>query len=180
MRLRSLSLAATAMIAAVSATSPAQAAVLVLDGGWQAFTFGGEGSSWSDTFTFTITESALLKVTDAFNAGDQFLVTVDDGSTSTAMPTSVPTGLGDNIGSDYDTAYADPRWSSLGLELAAGSYTVSGTVLLSPFGAGGAAIELESLGAIPEPVTWAMMIGGIGVVGGSVRRRRANVSVSYA
>lgn len=37
-----------------------------------------------------------------------------------------------------------------------------------------------SFAAVPEPATWAMMIFGFGLVGGAVRRRKANVSVSYA
>ena len=34
--------------------------------------------------------------------------------------------------------------------------------------------------AVPEPATWAMMIVGFGAVGYSMRRRKANVRVSYA
>jgi len=34
--------------------------------------------------------------------------------------------------------------------------------------------------AVPEPATWAMMIIGFGAIGGAMRRRRANVSLSYA
>ena len=34
--------------------------------------------------------------------------------------------------------------------------------------------------AVPEPASWAMMIGGFGVVGGALRRRKANTSVRYA
>ncbi|MCP6473655.1 PEPxxWA-CTERM sorting domain-containing protein, partial [Klebsiella pneumoniae] len=34
-------------------------------------------------------------------------------------------------------------------------------------------------GGIPEPTTWAMMIGGFGLVGGALRRRRS-VQVTYA
>lgn len=35
--------------------------------------------------------------------------------------------------------------------------------------------------SVPEPASWAMMIGGFGLVGGAMRRRRkANVNVSYA
>ena len=30
-------------------------------------------------------------------------------------------------------------------------------------------------GAVPEPASWAMLIAGFGVVGASMRRRRANV-----
>ena len=35
-------------------------------------------------------------------------------------------------------------------------------------------------GAVPEPATWAMMIGGAGMVGGALRRRKANFSVRCA
>lgn len=33
--------------------------------------------------------------------------------------------------------------------------------------------------AVPEPATWAMMIGGIGVAGGAMRRRRARVTMTF-
>ncbi len=37
-------------------------------------------------------------------------------------------------------------------------------------------------GAVPEPATWAMMIGGFGMVGGAMRRtrRKQKVSVKFA
>ena len=35
-------------------------------------------------------------------------------------------------------------------------------------------------GLVPEPATWAMMIGGFGLAGGALRRRKATVSVTYA
>ena len=35
-------------------------------------------------------------------------------------------------------------------------------------------------GAVPEPATWAMMIGGFGAIGGAMRYRRRNVAVSFA
>ena len=34
--------------------------------------------------------------------------------------------------------------------------------------------------AVPEPATWAMMMGGFGLVGGAMRRRKAQVRVTYA
>jgi hypothetical protein len=33
---------------------------------------------------------------------------------------------------------------------------------------------------VPEPATWAMMIGGFGLVGGAMRRRKTQVAVTYA
>jgi hypothetical protein len=34
--------------------------------------------------------------------------------------------------------------------------------------------------SVPEPATWAMMIGGMGMVGGAMRRRRRKVAVGFA
>jgi hypothetical protein len=34
--------------------------------------------------------------------------------------------------------------------------------------------------AVPEPATWAMMIVGFGVIGGSTRYRRRKTSFSFA
>ncbi len=41
-------------------------------------------------------------------------------------------------------------------------------------------ISSSTAGAVPEPATWAMMIGGFGMVGGAMRRRRVNTKVSFA
>jgi hypothetical protein len=35
-------------------------------------------------------------------------------------------------------------------------------------------------GGVPEPLTWAMMLTGFGVVGGAIRYRRRSVSVSFS
>lgn len=44
------------------------------------------------------------------------------------------------------------------------------------------AFSLAGLASVPEPTTWAMMIGGLGLAGGAMRRRRAKVrtTVSFA
>ncbi len=66
-------------------------------------------------------------------------------------------------GFDDDVAAADAIWES-------------GTITFT----------YNTLGAIPEPTTWAMMIFGFGAIGGALRnrngrrKRKANVSVSYA
>ena len=43
-----------------------------------------------------------------------------------------------------------------------------------------ATFEYTVAGAVPEPATWAMMIGGIGMVGGAMRRRKVSTTVSFA
>ena len=44
----------------------------------------------------------------------------------------------------------------------------------------GVTINDVPIDPVPEPATWAMMIGGIGAAGGALRRRKATVSVRYA
>jgi hypothetical protein len=52
-------------------------------------------------------------------------------------------------------------------------------IFLRPNGQGGWFVNAASVGAVPEPAAWAMMIAGFGLVGGAMRRR-TKVSVSYA
>jgi len=42
----------------------------------------------------------------------------------------------------------------------------------------GGYIDSVNLAAVPEPATWAMMIGGFGLVGGAMRRRRSSNAVA--
>jgi len=55
---------------------------------------------------------------------------------------------------------------------------VSGTTSVSSSFGG----SINFIAAVPEPASWALMIGGFGLVGGAMRRRakQANVSVAYA
>lgn len=153
---------------------PATAAPIVLGSGWQPFSFGAVGSSFSRTFEFTLTGTAQFNVTDAFLDGDQFQIfinSVNQGLTST------PVNDGTNT-SNYDTAFASPKFSHASYLLGPGTYSVSGITHLSPYGGGGAAAELVA--AVPEPATWAMMLVGFGVIGGASRYRRRKAAVSFA
>ncbi|MBB5987260.1 PEPxxWA-CTERM sorting domain-containing protein [Sphingobium lignivorans] len=53
-------------------------------------------------------------------------------------------------------------------------FYVSGTLTIGYDEVGG------PVAPIPEPATWAMMIGGLGAAGAMLRRRKANVSVNFA
>jgi len=41
-------------------------------------------------------------------------------------------------------------------------------------------VNFGDAGVVPEPATWAMMIGGFGLVGGAMRYRRGKRAVSFA
>jgi opacity protein-like surface antigen len=39
-------------------------------------------------------------------------------------------------------------------------------------------VQLVGTASVPEPASWAMMVGGFGLLGGAMRRRKASVSVA--
>ena len=64
-----------------------------------------------------------------------------------------------------------------------GSYTISfrGTVSGPPAGVGGSIVfAAGDTPAVPEPASWAMMIGGFGVVGALMRRGKRTTRVRFA
>lgn len=158
------------------AAGAAQAGTITVGGAWQEFSFDGVGSSWSDTFTLVTAGPVELKVTDAFLSGDRFDVSVFDGFATTSFLTSLPTTSGDQIDSDYDAAFADARWSSGSIILGAGSYTISGTAVLSPFGGGGAAIRADRVDPVPLPSSALMGLGLLGGIGITLRLRKRGAS----
>ena len=56
--------------------------------------------------------------------------------------------------------------------------TVSGTSGSSASYSG--TLNVAPAAAVPEPASWAMLIGGVGLTGGMVRRRRQHTRVAYA
>lgn len=170
--------------------SPAAAAPIVLNQ-WYNFGFGGVGAGLTDgggtinginpasvdapatPWTFTLSSPGTLYVTDGFLSGDQFEIT-DFGGVIGA--TSAP-GNG-NCGNNITNCWNDATMSKGTFALAAGNHSISGTVLLSPFGSGAGFFQVVGRGggAVPEPGTWLMMIGGFAVMGGALRRRQRELS----
>ena len=168
-------MAATAAVAALGlAAAPAVADTIVQDGGWDVFEFGGAGSAVFDQqnnidFTFTLTSSSTLRITDGYFDGDQFDVIIngiDQGATST--PTFATTYIGDA----WTNAFESSNFSHASYDLGPGTYDVQAYMLQSPYGAGAGAFSLGVLPArVPEPATWGLMLVGFAAVGFAARRR---------
>ena len=168
--------AASALFASMTASGTA----ITPDAGWYGFCFGGVGSAAAaggcqgegvgeagNTMTFTLTDPSLLKVTDAYKVGDVFDIYVDS---VLAFTTSAP-GAGIET-SNPDDAFESGYYSAGSLLLGAGSYSVDIIVVASPFGGGGAYVEVQS--AIPVPAAvWLFGSGLLGLVGLARRKKAA-------
>jgi hypothetical protein len=136
----------------------------------QTFTGTGLTNATSARFVFSMDNYTSAGVLNAF---DVLINGVDVGDYSFTS-----TGAG-KLNFDLTYAFASIAGDSYSLMLRASSTVPPG---LSSYNwlPGGSATLTNGTGAVPEPATWAMMIGGFGLVGASMRYRRRNVSVSFA
>lgn len=173
--LKCLMLISVMVMPALKAEAVVPTSSLDVDNGWYIFNAGGTGSEWDRAYSFSLSSSAILTVTDVFLSGDRYEVI--DLNSSTLGLTSIPTSIGDQIFADFDAALSDPRWSSGQFPLSAGSYLIHGRVESSPFtnSAGGLRVDTTST-AVPEPATVLLLAIGVSVAG-LQRRMKKKASV---
>ncbi len=120
-------------------------------------------------WTFTLSAPGTLTVLDLFNSTDQFEIFNFGASLGlTSAPTS-----GASCGGDIACALADSRYSIGIFNLAAGSYSITGTQTLGTAGAG---VFQVASATVPEPGSTLLLVLGLGLAGGLllVRRRRTS------
>ena len=172
---------ATAAVSALFAM-PASAAVYVLGSftvpptavvNFTPTTITNTGG-FQDEFRFTLLSTLTLTVGGFNTSAIPGINNLDFGAVE------LRSGLGNSgtlVGSFINGGnVAGFETSSLGeVRLAAGDYTivVNGNVTKGPARYDGNAV----FAAVPEPATWAMMLGGFGLLGGAVRRSRRATTV---
>jgi hypothetical protein len=119
-----------------------------------------------DTYQFSINFPKTL-------TGSLFtqFVTIDQNVNFPLRGSSIQGGTLAGISLFTVTSGANPDVGSIGpLLLGAGTYTVQ---IRSFSGPNGTYTGALSLGAVPEPATWAFLILGFGLIGGAIRRRKS-------
>jgi hypothetical protein len=176
---------AIAVICALAVSAPAYAQSVTGPGdGYNKFisekgtgTFGNNGplaGEFTNVFTFNVTSRGVV-ASDFSNAA------TGNGASSDIDFTSA-TLTGNGTTTSYTKLLGEPNsltelWSFTPFQIAAGTYTL--TVSGVSFGNKATFAGNFNVAAVPEPATWAMMIGGFGMVGGAMRRRRVSTKVSF-
>lgn len=178
------------LLALAGFTNVEATTVIVLpNGSWNPFDISDIGSTagdlnWYDindgsALSFSVTVAAgqigTLTVVDAGFSGDMFSVSANGNAL--ALTTAAVNSYPASIGLDFDGALADAKFSRGTYGLNAGTYLITGTLNFSalddmgaPLNATVGALRLE-VAPIPEASTLAMLLAGLGLVGGVVRRR---------
>jgi len=134
-----------------------------------------DGSALSFTFTVDAGYTGKLTVVDAGFSGDRF--TVFSGISSLGNSSAAVNSYPNSIGLDFDAALANSNFSRGIYELAAGTYTITGSLLTSalddtnsPLNATVGALRVD-VSPVPLPAAALLLLNGLGVFGFAARRR---------
>ncbi len=121
------------------------------------------------SFWYTSSTSASVTVWDGLDGTGNLLGTINLAAQNTQNCTGDPTGSFCN-------------WTNAGVAFGgtAKSINFGGTANQTGYDNITFGSDRATGGAVPEPATWAMMIGGFGMVGGAMRYRRRKTSISFA
>jgi hypothetical protein len=195
--MRKLSLALAGAVALASA-SAAQATITVVDGSTNVdvtrvhqatsatgtayinyqspdpLSPGGEGGSFSNMLTFYNDTAGIYNLSVLTQLAANGMAEVNF-TTLTLTGAGIPGGMVTFGGpTSNGTAWT---YAISNLALGVGTYTVNLAGTTNMDGAFQGTVKFNLAGGVPEPATWGLMLLGFGLVGGSMRRRRAQVAL---
>lgn len=174
-----------AVSAAVAICSPASAATFTFAGSW----FVGDGPVWSSNPTVYSGQDAAALLFGG-TASDYAISTIDNNVANINFSAFVD-GWGDEtflttaVSQSYKFDDGAPGYDAPGGTATAYSAFVFDHSCFNRYnnmqdvcapGEPGQNFAFRVSGVVPEPATWAMMIGGFGLAGATLRRRRAIVA----
>ena len=134
-----------------------------LDGSYYAFLQSLNGTTSSIFQNVTVT------------AGKYMVSWLAGGRTNYSGPVNYTVSLGSQIYSGGLTQAQPFTATSAIVTLAGGTYTLAFSAHTDS-GDNSALIDKVSIAAVPEPATWALMIGGFGMIGATMRRRATQLA----
>jgi hypothetical protein len=175
--IRSIFCTIAAAAAVFTVSSSANATAIGLAGNPATYLSGFFGAnvdgSFTDTWTFNVPADGLISsLVGSANVSSSSGLTFSSVKLNGVDLTFIP-ALPNKAFSFADLPVAAGLQTLLISGSGTGSY--SGTVAYAPFGSGG-----NPQGAVPEPVSWALMLCGFGMMGGVLRsNRHRNVAVKF-
>lgn len=166
---------------ALAALTPAHAATLPTDGSWTEFSVDGfatpyfgwvdiDGAPVSFDVTIAAGQVGTLTVVDTGFSGDRFHV-YDRGTLLGSTSIAAYGDVGGAITFDADAALAG-GFSRGTFMLGAGTHSISGLLFASATDTTIGSLKL-TVSPVPEPATLGLLLIGLGLVIGALRRRNA-------
>lgn len=140
-------------------------------------TYHNKSGSFSDYLTFTNDVAGIYNLSMLTQLGRNGAAMVNF-TTLTLSGASIPGGYITFGGpTNNGTAWT---YAISNLTLGAGQYTINLAGTAKPDAAWQGTLKFNLAGGVPEPATWAMMLIGFGMMGATVRHRRAKATFQPA
>jgi len=169
----------TAMATVCLVAAPAAALTLTPDTGWSDdLLVFPSGPTVGSPIDFTVDVASSFKLTDCCVAGDTYRLFSSGSLLATSSyygGAPLPQYSGNSF---YEAFWESPAYSKIDYLIGPGTYSF---IVVGDGAAGvpaslGLRVDTVVTAAVPEPSTWAMMIGGFGLIGGTLRRRAPKLS----